>query len=298
MERIMQDAWRDPSIWTEESIRKAIGGLLVHDVSMYRTMAKNSTVRPGMLESASHHRVSMEVVRELLTHVSLPGDGATLDEMLQLSRRPDHFQQLSDVLRAFERDRGAVINWNHAFQTAARRGWDNVVARYLTDFPVDPAADNNRAIRLAAGHGDGERADQVSSTSHCETAKVIRRLLNCERVDPTAGDNRALYLAASHGLDDNVRELLLDVRVREGNLGPALVASVEFPAILQALLEHPTAWKDRSAALHAAAQAHHPPLPASINILRASLPCACTQPRTCSNRRRTRQQPGIQHQSI
>jgi hypothetical protein len=287
MEHIMKDAWEDPSIWTEPSVREAmreailpllerdesirgvIRKLLTRDVSMYLAMAKNSTVRAGMLESASHHMVSMVVVQGLLTHASLPGDRAALNEMLQLSRIPCHFQRLSLVLR--DPRFAAGIDWNLAFQTAARRGWLAAVHQYLTDFGVDPAADNNRAIILAAGRGDGDRPDKVKSGACHQTSSVIRLLLTYVCVDPSVDNNRALFLAASHGLDDNVDALLTDTRVCSGNIGQALVASVVYPDILRQLLHLAPPLDDRRAALDAARAQYQPPVPDSIGLLEKSL---------------------------
>ena len=58
---------------------------------------------------------------------------------------------------------------------------------------VDPTADSNAAIRLAAEHGHDE---------------VVSRLMDILEVDPSACDNEAIGLAAANGHREVVKELL------------------------------------------------------------------------------------------
>ncbi len=84
------------------------------------------------------------------------------------------------------------------FLWAARYGHHQVVNRLLLDERVDPAADDNYAIRYAAENGH---------------LQVVNRLLQDERVDPAAQDNDAICCAARYGHLQVVNRLLLDDRV-------------------------------------------------------------------------------------
>jgi hypothetical protein len=68
----------------------------------------------------------------------------------------------------------------------------------LLDHGVDPSADDNYAIRLAAANGQ---------------LGVVNRLLEDARVDPSASDNYALIQAAKNGYLDVVNRLLVHPNV-------------------------------------------------------------------------------------
>jgi hypothetical protein len=81
---------------------------------------------------------------------------------------------------------------------AAANGHLAVVERLLQDKRVDPSADDNYAVRLAAQRGH---------------LAVVERLLQDERVDPSADDNYAVRWAAQNGHLAVVDRLLEDDRV-------------------------------------------------------------------------------------
>jgi ankyrin repeat protein len=87
---------------------------------------------------------------------------------------------------------------NCAILLAAQNGHLAVVERLLQDVRVDPSAHNNDAVRWAA---------------RCGQLAVVERLLRDERVDPTAGDNYAVRQAARNGHLAVVDRLLEDNRV-------------------------------------------------------------------------------------
>ena len=89
-----------------------------------------------------------------------------------------------------------------ALYHAARGGNLAEVDRLLSDARVDPAADNNGAIRLAA------------SCIHSEDSlAMVNRLLDDHRVNPAADDNNAIRMAAQSGRLDVVERLLLEPAV-------------------------------------------------------------------------------------
>jgi hypothetical protein len=73
-----------------------------------------------------------------------------------------------------------------------------IVERLLEDDRVDPSADDNYAVRLAAQNGH---------------LAVVERLLQDERVDPSADNNDAVRMAARNGHLAVVDRLLEDDRV-------------------------------------------------------------------------------------
>ena len=97
-------------------------------------------------------------------------------------------------------DRGVdpAGNNNNAIRTAAGGGHLHVV-RYLCELPadrgVDPAGNNNGAIREAAGRG------------HLHVVRYLCELPADRGVDPAAGNNDAIRTAACHGRLDVVRYL-------------------------------------------------------------------------------------------
>jgi hypothetical protein len=112
---------------------------------------------------------------------------------------------------------------------AARHGHNAVVERLLQDKRVDPSANNNNAVRLAACFGhlavverllQDKRVDP-SANANCAVLHaayfghlaVVERLLQDERVDPSARDNCAVRWAAQNGHFAVVDRLLEDDRV-------------------------------------------------------------------------------------
>jgi len=79
-----------------------------------------------------------------------------------------------------------------------KKGFVEVVKVLLADPTVNPAADDNYAIRWASSNG---------------YLDVVKILLNDPRVDPSACNNFALRMASSNGYLDVVKILLADPRV-------------------------------------------------------------------------------------
>jgi hypothetical protein len=115
------------------------------------------------------------------------------------------------------------------FAKAVLEGRTEVVRALLADPRVDPAADNNEAIRMAAwrGHAEVVRAlladprvdpgvndnDALRTASLYGFAEVVRALLADPRVDPVAKNNKAIRVASFYGRTEVVRALLADPRV-------------------------------------------------------------------------------------
>ncbi|KAJ3193525.1 hypothetical protein HDU82_002783 [Entophlyctis luteolus] len=94
---------------------------------------------------------------------------------------------------------------SRVFRWAARSGHLMVVKWLLENCPlVDPAADDNYAIKTAA------------EANHIE---VVRFLLKDPRCDPAAEENCALEYACENGLTDVVKLLLADARTSPGMNG-------------------------------------------------------------------------------
>jgi hypothetical protein len=130
------------------------------------------------------------------------------------------------------------------FLRALERGDVEVVERLLQDKRVDPAADNNYAIRLAAENGH---------------LAVVERLLQDKRVDPAAGDNYAIRWAAWKGHLAVVERLLQDKRVdpaADDNHAIRVAAQNGHLAVVERLLQNnrvdPSADKNRAISLAAA----------------------------------------------
>jgi hypothetical protein len=80
----------------------------------------------------------------------------------------------------------------------ACNGHISVVERLLQDERIDPSANDNYAVQVAAQNGH---------------LAVVERLLQDERVDPSADDNYAIRMAAFNGHLAVVDRLLEDDRV-------------------------------------------------------------------------------------
>lgn len=83
------------------------------------------------------------------------------------------------------------------FITAVGAG-DEARVAILIDLGINPAYDNNAAVRLAAANGH---------------SNIVIRLLRDDRVDPSADDNAAIREAAANGHSAVVEVLLQDLRV-------------------------------------------------------------------------------------
>ena len=114
---------------------------------------------------------------------------------------------LIDIDKLFEYDENVIISLLNegeilyadvVFKKAAEYGYVQVVERLLKDNRVNPAVDNNYAIRYAAKNGH---------------AKVVEMLLKDKRVNPVVDDNFALIWAVRNGHIKVVELLLKDNRV-------------------------------------------------------------------------------------
>ncbi len=101
------------------------------------------------------------------------------------------------VCRRFHGVAHDVFNQEPVFWHACRCGYTEIVKQLLVDARVDPAADNNYAIRCS------------SMNVHPD---VVRLLLEDDRTDPTADDNWPILLSSYRGHTDVVRLLLADGR--------------------------------------------------------------------------------------
>jgi hypothetical protein len=87
---------------------------------------------------------------------------------------------------------------NYALVAAAYCGFTDAVKLLLSDYGVDPSAQDNSALICASLNGHSE---------------IVKLLLSDARVDPSARDNRALRFASQDGHLEIVKLLLLDARV-------------------------------------------------------------------------------------
>jgi hypothetical protein len=116
---------------------------------------------------------------------------------------------------------------NYAIGMAAENGHVQIVDRLLEHPRVDPADDDNFAIRRAAENGH---------------LQVVERLLEHPRVDPSAKDNQAIRFAACDGHLQVVERLLEDPRVDPSacdNQAIRWAAKRGHAEIVQRLLDHP-----------------------------------------------------------
>jgi hypothetical protein len=89
-------------------------------------------------------------------------------------------------------------NLDSVLVAAAWIGFTDAVKLLLSDYGVDPSADDNQALRLAAENG------------HLE---IVKLLLSDARVDPSTPNNLALVYASERGHLEIVKLLLKDDRV-------------------------------------------------------------------------------------
>ena len=125
------------------------------------------------------------------------------------------------------------ITMQEVFAKAVHEGNAEVVRAQLVDHRVDPASNDNAAIRRASalGHAEVVRAlladprvdpaginnGAVQWASQRGRAEVVRVLLADPRVDPAAGYNYAIRCASFGGNEAVVRALLADPRVDPGD---------------------------------------------------------------------------------
>ena len=91
-----------------------------------------------------------------------------------------------------------VFDQEPAFQHACGSGYMDIVQQFFADGCVDPAANDNLAIRLSSLNG---------------RSAIVRLLLTDGRVDPTVNDNNPIRLSSQNGHPDVVKLLLADPRV-------------------------------------------------------------------------------------
>jgi hypothetical protein len=145
-----------------------------------------------------------------------------------------------------------------AFIEAARVGDLDRISELLRDPGVDPAADDNCAIREASGGGhlsvverllQDARVDPaaydnkaIREASHNGYLLVVERLLQDERVDPAADDNYAIRQASHNGYLLVVERLLQDARVdpaASDNYAIRKASCRGHLSVVDRLLQHP-----------------------------------------------------------
>ena len=139
--------------------------------------------------------------------------------MRELEKRPlDHEKVRSLILLG-------NVNCKPAFTYACKSGLADVVRLIINDGRVDPAADENNALRLASAYGH---------------TGVVRLLLSDERVNPAAADDYAFGLASDNGHTEVVRLLLSDKRVKPAtrdNYAIRVASAFGHTGVLRLLLE-------------------------------------------------------------
>jgi hypothetical protein len=139
----------------------------------------------------------LEEIQDDLEYACTDGDLATVNRLLA-----DHPTTIDpttiDLHKIINHRGGRVFIYASPFEMACRGGHLAVVERLLQDQRVNPADNNNNAIRMASG---------------CGRVLVVDRLLQDERVDPAAGDNSAIHSAAINNHSSVVERLLQDERV-------------------------------------------------------------------------------------
>jgi hypothetical protein len=91
-----------------------------------------------------------------------------------------------------------AVDNNYAIRSASLYGLTDIVKLLLVSDGVDPTANNNDAIRLASYNGNTD---------------VVKLLLLDPRVDPSANDNEAIQWASLCDYTDIVKLLSSDTRV-------------------------------------------------------------------------------------
>lgn len=118
-----------------------------------------------------------------------------------------------------------AANKNEAVQIAALRGHLAVIELLLQDERVDPSDNNNYAVRMAAEYGD---------------LAVLEQLLQDKRVDPSDKRNYAVRLAAENGHRSVLERLMRDARVdpsANNNEAIAMAAANGDFAVIEQLLQ-------------------------------------------------------------
>ena len=145
-------------------------------------------------------RIEAEEITKLLAIIA-ENDGDLAKKMLNSVL----FQELrnpfpNDLLKSLIKDPrvNPAFNDNQAIKFASDHGYDEIVEILLTNPKVGPHAQDNYSIRYASGNGHD---------------KVVALLLKDPRVDPTVQNNNALKCAARNGHTEVVKLLLQDSRV-------------------------------------------------------------------------------------
>jgi ankyrin repeat protein len=147
--------------------------------------------------------------------------------------KADSYDKTCVALKTFDLDFAKTYieefesDLNDAFYQSVRIGFTDAVTFLLSDPRVDPSAENNRAVRLAAVKG------------HVE---IVRLLISDARVDPSAENNLALRRAISKGHVEIVKVLISDPRVNSSE-NNVLIEAVENGnlEIVKLLLSYPCA---------------------------------------------------------
>jgi ankyrin repeat protein len=120
---------------------------------------------------------------------------ATKADLMKAVRRTDNRELVKQILKSGV---DPAADNNYAIRWAAEKGRTVIVRLLLSDPRVNPGVEDNYAIAQAAERGHTE---------------IVRLFLGDPRVDPAADDNYAIRWAAIHGQDEVVELLLGDSRV-------------------------------------------------------------------------------------
>jgi ankyrin repeat protein len=120
---------------------------------------------------------------------------ATDNDLINAVSRTDNKELVKKILKSGV---DPSANYNEAIGLAAEHGRTEIVRLLLGDSRVNPGAQENWAIQVAAAHGHTE---------------IVKLLLGDPRVDAGADDNFAIRRAAERGHTDVVELLLGDSRV-------------------------------------------------------------------------------------
>ena len=112
-------------------------------------------------------------------------------------------KDVDEKIQALQKKIDPAANDNEAIQVAAQNGHTETVRMLLEDRRVDPTTGNNRAITMAAKRGHTE---------------IVRELLKDGRADPNARNGWVIILAAGKGHTKVLRMLLEDERVNPTNM--------------------------------------------------------------------------------
>src|SRR3984885_8862487 len=164
-----------------------------NNVDRFKFMIEKGPIRPnfdrGLFLNEACKKGQKSIVNYLLrsTNLLLP----YADKCLFVASKKGHHQLVKLLLAVKGVDPAA--DDNYAIRKASGNGYAQVVKLLLAVDGVNPTADNNYAIRFASGNG---------------YAQVVKLLLAVDGVDPTADNNYPIRFASRNGHAEVVKLLL------------------------------------------------------------------------------------------